>query len=77
MTKKLLRLPGTAVEEVMTKNIINFSELTTVAECVKTLRNKDIDHAPVLSVTGSLIGMIEDKDLLKLALDSLETQDSK
>lgn len=70
VTKKLLRLPGTAVEEVMTKNIISFSEITTVAECVKTLRIEDIDQAPVLSVTGSLIGMIEDRDLLKLALET-------
>ncbi len=73
VTKKLLRLPNTAVEDVMTKNIISFSEITTVAECVRTLRNEDIDQAPVLSVTGSLIGMIEDRDLLKLAL---ETQSS-
>jgi CBS domain-containing protein len=70
VTKKLLRLPGTAVEEVMTKNIISFSEITTVAECVKTMRNEDIDQAPVLSVTGSLIGMIEDNNLLKLALET-------
>jgi CBS domain-containing protein len=73
VTKKLLRLPSTAVEEVMTKNIISVSEITTVAECVRTLRKEDIDQAPVLSVTGSLIGMIEDRDLLKLAL---ETQSS-
>jgi CBS domain-containing protein len=70
VTKKLLRLPGTAVEEVMTKNIISFSDITTVAECVRTMRKEDIDQAPVLSVTGSLIGMIEDRDLLKLALKS-------
>ncbi len=70
VTKKLLRLPGTAVEEVMTKNIISFSEITTVAECVKTLRIEDIDQAPVLSVTGSLIGLIEDRNLLKLALET-------
>jgi len=73
VTKKLLRLPSTAVSEVMTKNIISFSEITSVAECVRTLRTEDIDQAPVLSVTGSLIGMIEDRDLLKLAL---ETQSS-
>ncbi len=70
VTKKLLRLPSTAVEEVMTKNIISFSEITTVAECIRTLRKEDIDQAPVLSVTGSLIGMIEDRDLLHLALKS-------
>ncbi|MFX1559585.1 MAG: CBS domain-containing protein [Promethearchaeota archaeon] len=70
VTKKLLRLPGAAVEEVMTKNVISFSEITTVAECIRTLRKEDIDQAPVLSVTGSLIGMVEDRDLLPLALKS-------
>jgi CBS domain-containing protein len=73
VTKKLLRLPNTAIEKVMTKNIINFSEITTVAECIKTLRDEDIDQAPVLSATGSLIGMIEDRNLLHLALKSLST----
>ncbi|NHI90355.1 MAG: CBS domain-containing protein [Candidatus Thorarchaeota archaeon] len=72
VTKKLLRLPGTAVQEVMTKNIISFTEITTVEECVRTLRTEDIDQAPVLSVTGSLVGMIEDQDLLPLALKSLD-----
>ncbi len=70
VTKKLLRLPGKAVEDVMTRNIISFTEITTVSECVRTLRNEEIDQAPVLSVTGSLIGMIEDQELLLLALES-------
>ncbi|MFW9834455.1 MAG: CBS domain-containing protein [Candidatus Thorarchaeota archaeon] len=70
VTKKLLRLPGAAVEEVMTKNIISFTEITTISECIRTLRSEDIDQAPVLSVTGSFIGMIEDRDLLPLALKS-------
>jgi CBS domain-containing protein len=73
VTKKLLQLPNTAIEKVMTKNIINFSEITTVAECIRTLRDEDIDQAPVLSATGSLIGMIEDRNLLHLALKSLST----
>jgi CBS domain-containing protein len=72
VTKKLLRLPSKEVREVMTKNIINFSEITTVAECVRTLRVEDIDQAPVLSVTGSLVGMIEDRYLLPLALKALD-----
>jgi len=68
-TKKILKLPNIPVSEAMTKNIINLSELTTIAECVKTIRNEDIDQAPVLSAAGNLIGMIEDRNLLKLALD--------
>ncbi len=69
VTKKLLKLPNIPVSEAMTKNIINLNELTTISECVKTIRNEDIDQAPVLSAAGNLIGMIEDRNLLKLALD--------
>lgn len=71
VTKKLLRLPNVPVKKAMTKDIINFSEITTISECIKTLRKEDIDQAPVLSVTGNLVGMIEDRDLLALALESL------
>ncbi|MFX1264331.1 MAG: CBS domain-containing protein [Promethearchaeota archaeon] len=69
VTKKLLRLPNVPVKEVMTKNIISVSEVSTISECVRIFRKNDIDQAPVLSATGSLIGMIEDNDLLRLALD--------
>ena len=69
VTKKLLKLPNIPVSEAMTKNIINLSELSTIAECVRTIRKEDIDQAPVLSAAGNLIGMIEDRNLLKLALD--------
>lgn len=69
VTKKILKLPNIPVSEAMTKNIINLSELTTISECVRTLRNEDIDQAPVLSAAGNLVGMIEDRSLLKLALD--------
>ncbi len=68
VTKKLLRLPNVPVKEVMTKNIISVSEVTTIPECVRVFRKNDIDQAPVLSATSSLIGMIEDTDLLKLTL---------
>jgi CBS domain-containing protein len=69
VTKKLLRLPNVPVKEVMTKNIISVNEVSTIPECVRIFRKNDIDQAPVLSATNSLIGMIEDRDLLKLALD--------
>ena len=69
VTKKLLKLPNIPVAETMTKNIISLSEITTVSEFVKTIRKEDIDQVPVLSVTGNLVGMIEDRDLLELALE--------
>jgi CBS domain-containing protein len=71
VTKKLLKLPNVPVKQVMTKDIINFTEVTTVSECVRTMRREEIDQAPVLSVKGNLIGMIEDHGLLELALESV------
>ena len=70
VTKKLLKLPNVPVAEGMTKNIISISEISTISELVKTLRDEEIDQVPVLNVAGNLAGMIEDKDLLKLALDA-------
>jgi CBS domain-containing protein len=70
VTKKLLKLPNIPVAQAMTKNIISTSEISTISELVKLLRDEDIDQVPVLNVTGNLIGMIEDKDLLKLALET-------
>ena len=69
VTKKLLRLPNVPVKDVMTKNIISVNEVSTIPECVRIFRKNDIDQAPVLSATNSLIGMIEDRDLLKLAFE--------
>ncbi|HDD67566.1 MAG TPA: CBS domain-containing protein, partial [Candidatus Thorarchaeota archaeon] len=71
VTKKLLKLPDIPVENIVTKNIISVTEVTTVAECVRVLRKNDIDQAPVLSATGNLVGMIEDRDLLGLAIEYL------
>jgi CBS domain-containing protein len=67
VTKKLLSLPNIPVREAMTKNIISVSEVSTVSDCVKTLRKNEIDEAPVLSAAGALTGIIEDRELLKLA----------
>ena len=72
VTKKLLRLPNVPVKEVMTKNLINVSEVTTLLECTEILRKNDIDQAPVLSATNNLIGMVEDKQLLHIIAEMSE-----
>ncbi len=69
VTKRLLKLPNVPIKEIMTESIISVSEVSTVSECVRVLRKNDIDQAPVLSATGNLIGMIEDRTLLKLAVN--------
>jgi CBS domain-containing protein len=72
VTKRLLKLPNVPAEKVMTKNIISISEVATIPDCVRALRKNEIDQVPVLSAAGSLIGMIEDQDLLALTLENDE-----
>lgn len=69
VTKRLLKLPNVSVGKVMTQNMISVSEVASVAEAVRILRKNEIDQAPVLSAAGNLIGMIEDRDLLKLTIE--------
>jgi CBS domain-containing protein len=70
VTKRLLKLPNVPVGQVMTQNMISVSEVASVAEAVRILRKNEIDQAPVLSAAGNLIGMIEDRDLLKLTIET-------
>ncbi len=72
VTKKLLKMPDVAIETIVTRDIISVTEVTTVAECVRIMRKNDIDQAPVLSASGNLIGMIEDRNLLDLAIKLLK-----
>lgn len=69
VTKRLLKMPQIPVKETMVKNIITVTEITSIADCVRTLRKNDIDQAPVLSASGNLVGMIEDRDLLHLVVE--------
>ncbi len=71
VTKKVLKLPPTAIEKIVPRNTINVTEVTSIAECVALLRKNRLEQIPVLSAAGSLVGLIEDVSFLPLALKSL------
>jgi CBS domain-containing protein len=63
-----LQLPDKSVSEVMISGIITTYEQATIGEVTKIMRRHDIDQLPVTDAQGELVGIIRDKNLLKILL---------
>lgn len=58
-----------SVTEYMAQHLITFSPEQTIGEVVKAMLKHKISGAPVLDNDGNLVGMISEKDCLKVMLD--------
>ncbi len=65
-------LESACVRDYMTdaKDLITFHPDTEIMEVVETLLGNRITGAPVLNSKGELVGLIDDKDCLKVIFDS-------
>lgn len=59
------------VKDYMTTNLITFSPDTNVLEITRILLEKRITGAPVIDENGTIIGLIDDKDCLRIVVDTL------
>jgi len=60
-----------SVKEYMTKNLITFKEDTDVHTVISSLLENRISGAPVLDDQGKVVGLIDDKDCLKILFGSV------
>jgi len=58
------------VDDYMTKDLITFMPDTPLQDVVSSLLSNRITGAPVLDDKGKIVGLIDDKDCLKLMFDS-------
>jgi CBS domain-containing protein len=70
ITTNELQLPDKPVSEVMVGGIITTYEQATIGEVTKVMRRHDIDQLPVTDAKGELIGIIRDKDLMRILLET-------
>ena len=68
--KKDLTLKAPPVTDYMTKDLITFHVNTEINEVIDTLLSKRITGAPVLNDRGEVVGLIDDKDCLKVLFAS-------
>ncbi len=59
------------VDEYMTKQLITFNPETPIKDVVSSLLDNRITGAPVLDQKGKIVGVIDDKDCLRIAFEGL------
>lgn len=59
------------VKDYMTSKLITFEPDTNILDIAKTMLKKRITGAPVLDKDGNIIGLIDDKDCLRIVVDTL------
>lgn len=67
---KDLKLNAPSVREYMTKELITFKPDTHIEEVIESLLSNKITGAPVLNNKGEVVGIIDDKDCLKMVFGS-------
>ena len=61
-----ISLPKRPVKEVMVKGVITATRNSTVSECAGVMSKNKFDQLPVISARGKLVGLLFDRDLLKV-----------
>jgi CBS domain-containing protein len=57
------------VEDVMTRNVITVKQETPIYEAIEVMRKNDITGMPVIDDDMTLVGVITEKDVLRLFCD--------
>ncbi|MDF1697325.1 MAG: CBS domain-containing protein [Saprospiraceae bacterium] len=60
-----------SVEEYMTRDLITFKKDTDIHDVIKSLLKHRISGAPVLDNNGQVVGLIDDKDCLKVMFGNI------
>jgi CBS domain-containing protein len=63
-----IRLPNKLVKDVMVKEVVTVTRNFEVSACAKKMLEGRFDQLPVISARGKLIGMLIDRDLLRVLL---------
>lgn len=64
-----MQLKSLTVKEYMSKNIATLSPDTDIFEAIKMLVTNRISGAPVVDKRGNIVGILSDRDCLRVALN--------
>jgi CBS domain-containing protein len=57
-----------SVKEYMSANVVTFSPTMDIHQAINQLIKKRISGAPVVDQTGNIVGMLSERDCMKIAL---------
>jgi len=65
------------IEEIMIKDVLTLSPENTVKDALDAMRDRKIRHLPILSMDGTVVGIVTDRDLKEVVPSSVsEIKDS-
>ncbi|MBO0602918.1 acetoin utilization AcuB family protein [Sporosarcina sp. E16_3] len=59
------------IEEIMIKDVLTLSPENTVKDALDAMRDKKVRHLPILSVDGTVVGIVTDRDLKEVVPSSV------
>lgn len=59
-----------AIRDFMTSNLVTFSPDMDITDAIRLLLEKGISGAPVVDKRGNIIGMLSERDCIKVALSA-------
>jgi CBS domain-containing protein len=59
-----------SVKEYMSANVVTFSPSMDIHQAINQLIKKRISGAPVVDQTGNIVGMLSERDCMKIALST-------
>lgn len=62
------------IADYMSKNLVKLSKDTNAIDAIKTLLAHKITSAPVTDLQGHLLGMFSEKDVMRVALETIYNQ---
>lgn len=63
-------LHSISVKEYMTANVVTFMATDDVLEAIHTLVERRISGCPVVDGAGNIVGMLSEKDCIKVAMEA-------
>jgi CBS domain-containing protein len=61
-----IKIPKIPVKEVMVKNVVTAYQYSEVSECARKMSRGNFDQLPVITSENVIIGVLKDRDLLKV-----------
>ncbi len=65
VTKNQLKVSNKQVRDVATTKVVTVTQRTSVTECAKKMKQKNIEQLPVIDAEGELVGLLRASDLIK------------
>lgn len=61
------------IEKAMSSNVVTIAPSNTLVEAVRVMKEKKIKHLPVVDASGSVVGVVTDRDLKEASASDATT----